>query len=259
VLNSHRSQFDFDCGGSGCKGRDRGSSAPTTTSQNAQIQGQVQVQPGIFTALQLSFDYNILQGRAGPEPFLLGTAIGCGAVSSTQTAGSSTTQTNSALTADVDWGILLRAEALAGGERIGERWETKAMRNRHIWFGDMAPNGSSALVATLTGPTQVAAAQPAAVKVRMPSCFPYNDKVEYRVTWNGNATPAANSSCQWQAGGGRCNYDPAKELALSLTWATPGTYSLSVALVKDTHRDFNPAPPPATLSVTVAAAGGTSP
>lgn len=258
VTNSHRSVFDFDCSGKGCTGHEKGSTAPTTTNESAQIQGQVQVKPGIYTALQLSFDYNILQGRAGPEPYLLGIANGCGAVSATQTAGGpSTSQTNGALVADLDWGLMLRAEALAGGQRIGDRWEySRLMRDKHMWFRDMAPSGSTALTPSVTAPAQFTAAQAAVVKVRMPSCYPYTDKVKYRLTWDGGATVAAPGNvCTWQAGSGSCSFDPTKDLTLSVSWPNAGAFNLSVQLVEDEHnRRFLPVPQPLRLNATVGAA-----
>jgi hypothetical protein len=254
VTNSQRSTFQFECSGRGCDGKRRATTSPTTTNESAQIEGQLSVQPGIYTALQLSFDYNVLQGRAGPEPYLLGIANGCGAVSATQTGGTSTSQTNAALTADLDWGILLRAEALVAGQRVGDRWEDKAMQERHLWFRDMAPGGSTALMPALTGAAQGIAAQPVAVKVRMPSCYPYTGKAEYRLSWDGAATPAPNAACDWQRR--TCTYDPMKDLALTFTWPSAGAYTVSVQLVKDDHRSFAPAPPPTKLSVTVAATTG---
>ncbi len=89
----------------------------------------------------------------------------------------------------------------------------------------------------------------------MPSCYPYGNKVQYRLTWDGGATPAPNSVCTWQAGTGRCDFEPGKDLTLSLTWPSTGAYTLSVQLVKDEHnRSFTPAPAPGKLSVTVGAA-----
>ena len=112
--------------------------------------------------------------------------------------GNSSTTTNAALTADLDWGVTLRAEALAGGKRIGKSWRESAMAERHIWYKDMAPGGSSALVADVTGAVQAVAAQPSAIKVRMPTCYPYTSPVYYRVTWSVGATTAAHAACQWQ-------------------------------------------------------------
>lgn len=257
VTNAHRSSFDFACSGKGCSGVQKGTTVPTTTNESAQVQGQVSVQPGIYTALQLSFDYNVLQARAGPQPYLLGVANGCGAISGSQsTNGSSTSATNAALTADLDWGLKLRAEALAGGQRIGDRWESKAMQDRHLWYRDMAPGGSTALVATVTGPAQATASQPASVNVRMPSCYPYKDDVQYRITWSGGAIPAPHPACQWQGATGTCRFDPASDLAIKLTWQNPGVHTLSVQPLRDAHRAFNPAPRAATLTVTISAAPG---
>jgi hypothetical protein len=260
VTNSHRSDFDFSCNGNGCSGNQKGNTAPVTTNESAQIEGKVSVQPGIYTALQLNFDYNVLSARAGPQPYLLGTATGCGAAQGTQTAGGqSSSQLNAALTADLDWGVKIRAEALAGGQRIGERWEESVMRDKHLWFRDLLPGGSSALVAAIEASTPAVAAQPAGFKVRLPSCYPYTSPVQYRITWAGGATPATNPACQFQSGGGNCRFDPAKDLALSLTWPSEGNYSVSVMLVKDDHRTFSPAPRSTQLGVTVGPAGGGQP
>lgn len=256
VSNAHRSAFEFECSGEGCTGREKGSSAPATTNESAQIEGQISVQPGIYAALQLSFDYNILQGRAGPQPYLLGVANGCAGVSATQSGGASSSTSSAALIADLDWGVKIRAEALAGGQRIGSRWEQRVMRDRHIWSRDLAPGGSSALVPTATGLAQVVASQPATVTLRMPACYPYTDKVQYRLTWTGGAAPAPHAACQWQAAAGTCEFDPTKDLALRLTWPTAGTHGLSVRVVKDEHRTFAPAPPPVQLTISVAPPGG---
>lgn len=87
--NSNPTRFDFGCSGAGCRATARGAPAPVTTSQGAQIQGRVSVKPAIYTALQLNFNYEALSARAGPQPFLLGVATGCGAASATQSAGGS--------------------------------------------------------------------------------------------------------------------------------------------------------------------------
>ena len=254
LTNSHRSDFGFECSGDGCKGNSKGSASPATTNESAQIDGQVSIKPGIYTALQLSLNYNMLSARAGPQPFLLGTANGCGAVQATQTGGTSSTEHNVVLTADLDWGVELRAEALAGGQRIGNRWQQSVMRDRHIWFRDLAPGGSTALAATVEAASPAVASQPARYTVRMPSCYPYTDRVTYQVTWTGGATPVAmpSSACQWQSGRGTCTFDPNKDLAMSLTWPSAGAFAVSVALVKDSHRTFSPAPAPTQVRVTVA-------
>jgi len=257
LTNSNRSTFGFECGGGGCSGTSKGTAAPVTTTESAQIEGQLSAEPGIYTALQLSFDYNVLQGRAGPQPYLLGVANGCGAVSATQqSTGGSSVATNAVLTADLDWGVKLRAEALAGGQPLGNRWETRAMDERHIWFRDMAPGGSTALVPEITGAAQFAAGQPAVLKVKMPTCYPYSDRVRYRVVLSGgaSATTTGASCTPWQSGVATCIADPAKDMTLTVAWPAAGPQTISVQLIRDEHRVFAPALSPRLLNVTVGGA-----
>jgi hypothetical protein len=235
LTTSHRSAFDFTCDGDGCDGNEKGNTAPAQSNESAQIEGQVTVRPGIYTAVQLSLNYNVLSARAGPQPYLLGVASGCAAISASQTSGTTTgVDQSSVLTADLDWGAKLRAEALAGGQRIGKRWETKLMKERHIWFKDLAQGGSSALQPAVALPAAALAAQRTDFKVRMPSCYPYAEKVQYQISWTGGATPTG-SGCSWQAGAGTCWFDPAEDLPFSLTWPNAGTYTISVTLAKDEH------------------------
>jgi hypothetical protein len=256
LANSHRSTFDFTCDGDGCDGTEKGKTAPATTTESAQIEGQVSVSPGIFTALQLSLNYGMLGARAGPQPYLLGTASGCAAVTATQTGGQSSSEQNSVLTADLDWGVKLRAEAFAGNQPVGKRWEhPKNPEERHLWFKDLAPDGSSALRPAVVLPATATASQRADFKVRMPTCYPYTDRVQYHITWSGNAMPTASSSCTWQAASGTCWSDPARDLGFSLTWPNAGAYGVSVTLRRDEHRTFS-STTPVQHNVAVAAPGG---
>lgn len=254
--NSHRSSFDFTCDGEGCDGKQKGTTPPATTTESARIEGQVSVSPGIFTALQLSLNYGVLGARAGPQPYLLGTASGCASVTATQTGGESSTDQNSVLTADLDWGVKLRAEAFAGNKPVGKRWEyPKNPDERHLWFRDLAPGGSSALKPAVALPPSVIAAQRTDFKVRMPTCYPYPGRVQYQITWSGNATPTANVACSWQGMSGTCWFDPTKDLAFSLTWPNAGTYGVTVMLRKDDHRTFSSSPR-VQHTVAVSAPGG---
>ena len=257
LTNSHRSAFDFTCDGEGCKGTQKGNTAPAQSNESVQIEGQVAVRPGIFTAVQLSLNYNVLSARAGPQPYLLGVASGCAAISASQTAGATTgTEQNSVLSADLDWGLKLRAEALAGGQRIGKRWETDLLRSsdNHLWFKDLAQGGSSALQPAVTVPAAALVAARTDFKVRMPSCYPYTERVQYQITWTGNAIPTG-TGCSWQAGTGTCWFDPTKDLPFSLTWPAAGTYSVQVTLKRDEHRTFG-ATRRAQHNIAVAAGGG---
>lgn len=260
LSNEHTSTFDFTCSGRGCqsgRGREPTASTPVTTTESVQIEGKVTAKPGIYTALMFTLNVNVLGARLGPQPFLEGTAVGCGAATATQTnGGESTGQQNAALAADLDWGVDFRAEALVGGKVVGNSYRQEIAGENHIWFKDLVPGGSSALRAAIAGPAEAATGQPTAYKLRMPSCYPYDEDTKYRVTWTGNAAPSAvpTSACDWEPGGGECEFDPERELELRLAWPAEGNYSLTAAVVGDEHRTFEPAPLPTEHAVAVTGA-----
>ncbi|MGI8401233.1 MAG: hypothetical protein ACR2NS_06460, partial [Gemmatimonadaceae bacterium] len=255
--NPHKATFAFACDGHGCSSGNRQLSDPTTVSESAEINGQVFVKPSIYTALQLDFDYDLLSARAGPQPYLLGMASGCIEGSAQQASnGTSTSEENHALTADLDWGVELRAEALVANKVVGKPW-VPSLIARHLWFRDLAPGGSTALIANVQGASTAAAAMAASYRVKMPTCYPYTDRVLYQVSWTGGATPANNPACQWQANrSGTCQFDPTKDLLINLTWPSPGSWSLTVRPVSDEHhRTFSPAPQATQVPITVGAGG----
>ena len=255
--NPHKAIFAFACDGHGCGSEMQQIPDPTTVSESAEINGQVFVKPAVYTALQLDFDYDLLSARAGPQPYLLGMASGCVEASAQQASnGESTSEQNHALTADLDWGVELRAEALVAGKIVGNPYVHSVTGDKHIWFSDLAPGGSTALIANVQSAGPAAAAKPASYKVKMPTCYPYTNRINYRVTWTGGATPTQNPACQWQAGRGTCQFDPTKDLLINLTWPTAGDYSLTVLPVSDDHhRTFSPAPQATKVAVTVAPGG----
>ncbi len=258
LSDPHKASFSFDCNGGGCSSRLKPVADPATVMESAEIKGQVMVKPSVYTALQLDFDFDLLSARVGPQPYLQGIASGCAEASAQQASdGTSTSEENHALTADLDGGIKLRAEALVAEQVVGKPWTPSMTGNKHLWFRDLAPGGSTALVATVQSAGPVTAAKPASYRVKMPTCYPYTNKVQYRVTWTGNATPAPNSLCQWQAKGGTCQGDPAKDLVINLTWPTAGAYSLTVVPVSDDHhRSFSSAPQVTQVTVSAAPGGG---
>jgi hypothetical protein len=257
LSNEHKSTFDFTCDGHGCKTGSRGkptASTPVTTTESVQIEGKVTAKPGIYTALMFTLNVNVLGARLGPQPFLEGTAVGCGAATATQTNGDqSAGDQNAALAADLDWGVDFRAEALVGGKVVGNSYRQEITGENHIWFKDLIPGGSSALHAAIAGPPQAATGQPTPYKLSLPSCYPYDEDAKYRVTWTGDATPSATppSACQWQSGRGDCRFDPTRELDVRLAWPAAGNYALTAALIGDEHRTFDPAPPATELAVAV--------
>ena len=255
--NPHKSKFAFACDGHGCGSASQQIPDPTTTSESAEIKGQVFVKPSVYTAIQLDFDYDLLSARAGPQPYLLGTATGCAETSAQQTTGGpSTSEENHSLTADLDWGVELRAEALIASKVVGNPYVHSVTGDKHLWFRDLAPGGSTGLVANVEGATSAVATKPASYKVKMPRCYPFTNPVIYQVTWTGGATAGNNPACHWQAGRGTCEFDPTKDLSINLTWPAAGTNSVSVLPVSDTHhRTFTPVPQTTQIAVNVTPPG----
>jgi lysozyme len=278
-LETQRQTYDFDfaCSGHGCPKPNfhGGATKPETTSEYVKLDGRIHVKPEVYVALQLDFDFDALTARAGPQPYLLGEVCACGAASGTQTAGGpSTSQDSYALTADLDWGIDLRAEAMVGGALVGDRAIRTLLQPRHIAFWDLAH--STALLPRAEGLTQASMGQPAHYQFKMPACYPYPDKVKYQLTWTGgatasnvapgttvasgasgtsaatrskvqpdallkvggNGTPSSSTSatapCSLQSGQGYCEFDPVKDFALDLAWPVAGTYNLTVTAIGDT-------------------------
>jgi hypothetical protein len=256
--NPHKATFAFACDGGGCGSQMQQIPDPTTVSESAEIKGQVFVKPSVYTALQLDFDYDLLSARAGPQPYLLGMASGCVEASAQQASnGTSTSEENHALTADLDWGVELRAEALVAGQVVGNPYVHSVTGDKHLWFRDLAPGGSTALIANVQSGGPASVAKPASYKVKMPACYPYTNRILYQVTWTGGAAPTNNSACQWQPGRGTCQFDPTKDLLINLTWPAAGSYSLTVVPVSDEHhRTFTPAPQATQVAVTIAPGGG---
>jgi hypothetical protein len=246
-----KSVFDFNCSGYGCKLKQRSVPAPATAVESVRLDGRVRIKPAIYTALQLGLNFNLLNARAGPQPYLLGVIDGCGdAMAAQSTAGTSSAQGLYALTADLDWGIELRAEALAGGQKVAEKkWE---LREDHLYFKDLA--NSTALMPNIAGTFQPPLGQPAAYTIKMPQCYPYSDSMEYEVRWTGGASAttgapkrgaaqgsapvlraAAPSNCTLQAGQGTCQGAPLNSISFNLAWPVAGDYRLMVVPVEDTH------------------------
>ena len=265
----HKTAFDFECSGHGCNLNHQGMpSAPATAVESIKLDGRVHVKPAIYTALQLSFDWELLEARAGPQPFLLGELYGCAAASATQsTSGASSSQTSHSIVADLDWGLDIRAEALASSKQVAhKKFHIDVSRgtsgnNAHLYFKDLEQ--STGLVPIVTGASQAAVGQAAAYTITMPECYPYRDAqdntLRYRVTWTGGASvsagaPAsaqdskrvgagltgtsggsASGTCTFLGGQGACSGSPKNNTAFNLTWPASGDYVLTVAPVDDKH------------------------
>jgi hypothetical protein len=252
----YKSDFDFSCNGRGCKGKMKRVPMPATTTEDVMLKGAMHVQPAVYTALQLSLNFEALAGRAGPQPFLYGELRGCATASGMQnTSGASTGQNFHALAFDLDWGVELRAEALVAGEQV-EEYVQEVMKRKHIWFGDIAPGGSTAIVPALSGPAQLGVNSHGAFTLASRPCFPYGSPVEYQLTWAGAATASNGSGkpaiggglmtkgggsgdCTLGAGTGSCKLKPGNAGTFNLAWPSPGSYVVTATPVRDEHgREF---------------------
>jgi len=268
LQSTQKTAFDFECSGHGCNLNHHGMpSAPATAMESIKLDGRVHVKPAIYTALQLSFDWELLEARAGPQPFLLGELYGCAAASGTQsTSGASTSTSSQSIVADLDWGLDIRAEALAATKQVAHKKfkidvsHGTSGKNAHLYFRDLAQ--STGLVPVVTGASQTAVGQPVAYMITMPQCYPYRDAqdntLQYRVTWTGgasaNAGPPAGArgmttgtgltrtsggnpsgACTFQAGQATCSGAPKNNTAINLTWPAKGDYVLTVMPVDDRH------------------------
>ncbi len=266
LTNLHTVRFNVDCSGQRCSAKDRKGEPPsvtssTTTSESASVGGVVTVTPKLYTALEANFDINVLTARAGPEPMLIGEGAGCLGATGTQASGAGATSAQGgSMMADLDWQVEFRAEALVLDDRVGKPYVDTIRARDHLWWKDLTPGGSSALVPSVTGPAQASTGQPVEYAVRL-VCHPWNRPVKYRITWTGTASPSivpgAGNPCTWGAGTGDCTFAHDRDLKFRLSWSTAGAQTLSVAMVGDAHVSrFNPAPPARKLTITVAAAGG---
>jgi hypothetical protein len=238
--NPHEAAFNFSCSGSGCTGAWKNVKVPTTTSENVQLSGQIDVTPDVYTAIQLDFDIDAISVRSGPEPHLYGVLSGCVAASATQTLGGgpSSSEEWHLLTGDVDWDVKLRTELLLGGTAIGNPAINTLYGRTHLWYSDLWPGGSNALDAIVAAPAQVVSGKPATYNVSMPQCYPYTDKVTYKVAWTGNATGSnagGSIGCLVGRGAADCAAAPATPFGLAFTWPSGGGDSLTVIPTQDAH------------------------
>jgi hypothetical protein len=236
-------EYDFDCNGKGCRLNSHSlKEPPNTTTEDLTLKGKVHVKPAIYVALELDFD-RALSARAGPQPYLWGEVHGCTQTSALQSTGAAgTVKEYHALTADLDWGLDLRAELLAvqlPDPKLKvmwtHAWALLKPERQFLWFKDLAPGGSNALGAGVTGATQVAVNKPAAYKLNMHPCYPYNEDVQYQLTWTGDAMPTAHPGCTWQAGRGTCWMNPVKGSDIHLLWNKTGANTLAVTPIRDKY------------------------
>jgi hypothetical protein len=103
VEHTRTVNLQFSCDGAACSGHTTQDPTQTTTTKSAEIKGQLEITPAVYTALQVDFDVDALTLRAGPKPALIATVNGCAySGSTTRTVGQSTSQRSECLVADLD-------------------------------------------------------------------------------------------------------------------------------------------------------------
>jgi len=271
LQNMQKTAFDFDCSGHGCNLNHHGvPTKPATAVESIKLDGRIVVKPAIYTALQLSFDWQLLEARAGPQPFLLGEVYGCVFATATQTKGAATTtDTSHSIVADLDWGLDIRAEALAGKKQLVSRIvhvdvsPGTTAKTAHLYFKDLEQ--STGLVPTVTGALQAAIGQTTNYMITMPECYPYRDApdntMQYKVTWTGGASATtgapgrgagkpdkavhvgmakatsgdSSAACTFEGGAGICRGGPTASTSFNLAWPASGDYTVTVTPVDDKH------------------------
>lgn len=272
VDDPHQFAVDFICDGHGCgKGPGKAPTVnqdPPTITETYKLEGNAFVKPDIYVALEMNFDVDAATVRIGPQPYLLAQINGCGTATSTTairpTSTTTTTTESHALVSDLDWGMILRTEFLVAGTKEGQGWNPTLVGQSHLWFKDLWPGGSNALIAGVTSSAQLPGraafgnagpsrpGKTSTFGVKMPACYPFTDSMQYTVMLPAGATGVATSQCSWRGVQGLCTGNPTKALAFTVNWPAAGTYSLTVTPTRDTphHREFKP-PTATTANVTV--------
>jgi hypothetical protein len=250
----HRAQLGFRCSGNGCDLQVVPFEELIGT-ESVRLEGRMKLRPAILAAVEIAFNGDLLAARAGINPYVQGEIIGCAAGAAKQSTAGGGADQSYALTADFDSGIEALAEAKAGPVQVGSKhWKDD---QRHIAFRDLAH--STALQPDVSGKTEAVARQPVALQLKMPSCYPYSEAVEYQLDWAvdgasrdaGRATAASvtkiggssGAGCSLGSDSGRCSGDPHKSTLVNLAFPGVGSYPVRVSLIRDAHgRDFSGAP-----------------
>lgn len=264
--------YNFECSGHGCNMSLQGLPEPPTTAvESVKLDGRMIVKPEIYSALKLSFGGRMLEARAGAHPYLLGELYGCGGATAVQTtAGDLSVTPSHALTADLDWGFNMRAEAFVANKRVvlkelnaASAFGGGSAKRTHLLFKDLAQ--SSGLIPTVTGSKQGSVGQLSAFTIKMPQCYPFRDApdnaLQYQVKWTGDASPTGSAgtarssravgllpakagantptatadACSFQSGQATCQGTPSRDTAFQLAWPASGSYMVSVIPVSDKH------------------------
>jgi hypothetical protein len=181
-------------------------------------------QPALYAEVALRgalYDDSFAYAQAGIRPYLLGDLWGyygnnCGA----NLAG--TFDTVDSLTFDLDWQLRVTATA---DTFFSKPWQKDLWKSSlwHIGFWDLlAGAGSTAITPMLVGPVTVPANVTQTYGIKMRTCWPYTDTVQYTMNWGDGSTQALSGPA-------------ASVTAATHLWQAAGNPSLTLTALSDSH------------------------
>lgn len=128
-------------------------------------------------------------------------------------------ETVDALTFDLDWQLLVTAQASALGSQP-KKWTVWTGSRNHIDFWDLI--GSNAIEPMLVGPASVPVNTSQRYDVKMRPCWPYGESVAYSLAWEDGTSTSLNGA-------------PQSFVSTYRTWPTQGTKPIQVTALSDGH------------------------
>lgn len=221
--------LDYYCTSSGCNGyntldtTDLGSQ-PLTAGISGRFQPSIYVQVALRGYL---YDEGVAYAQVGVRPYLHGDFWGYYGNNCGDADGDGYFETVDALTLDLDWQLLITAQA---DTFLTSQWRRTLWTSPrwHVGFWDLlGGNGSDALSPMLIGPATVPVNASQTYGARMRGCWPYADNVSYTLDWGDGSNQSLYGA-------------PATAANASHAWSQTGTPQLSLTAVRDDHgRRFN--------------------
>jgi hypothetical protein len=244
--------FDYTCTFKGCTGDASFDSQHTPGTQpiTAGLSGRIKPSPWVQLALRgYLYHDSIAHAQLGVRPYLLGDLWGYFGNNCGDADSDGSYEHVDALTFDLDSQVKLTAKVAALGDSLKKEWNDIWHTSRaHHGFWDLL-GGSSALEPMLNGPDTVPANSSQQYLASMRPCWPYGDRVNYRLDWgDGAISDFAEAPNSWHPE--------------SHSWLQAGIFNVGLRAVSDDHgRDLNahtarsievtaPVPPPSSNCVT---------
>jgi hypothetical protein len=221
--------LDYYCTSSACNGyssfdtNDLGSQ-PLTAGIAGRFQPSIYVQVALRGYL---YDEGVAYAQVGVRPYLHGDLWGYYGDNCGDADGDGFFETVDALTFDLDWQLLITAQA---DTFLTSEWRRNLWTSPrwHVGYWDLlGGDGSSAQSPVLTGPATVPINAAQNYGARMRSCWPYTDNVSYTLDWGDGSSQALYGA-------------PATAATASHAWTQTGTPQLTLTALRDDHgRHFN--------------------